>query len=350
MKPLISILIPAYNAQPWIADTIRSALGQTWRNKEIIVVDDGSTDKTLSIARTFASKTVSVTSQENQGAAAARNKAIQLCQGDFIQWLDADDILSLDKVAKQMQAAEKCQNKRSLLSSAWGCFIHRFHKAEFLSTALWCDLSPVEWLTRKLSHNLHMQPATWLVSRELTDAAGPWDIRLSLDDDGEYFCRVLLASSGTHFTSEARSYYRMSSFSSLSKVDRSNKKLESLWLSMQLHIRYLRSLEDSKRTRSACLTYLQTWLICFYPDRPDIIKEAEEMAASLGGRLEFPSLRWKYAWIGPIFGYDLASRAQYLLPQIKWSVACSWDKALFLLGNGKPFAVAPSSGDSRRNP
>jgi glycosyltransferase involved in cell wall biosynthesis len=66
MKPLVSILIPAYNAARSIAET-RSALRQTWARKEIIVVDDGSTDQTLSIVREFASKTVSVVTQENQG-------------------------------------------------------------------------------------------------------------------------------------------------------------------------------------------------------------------------------------------------------------------------------------------
>src|SRR4029077_692185 len=106
MPPLVSILIPAYNAEKWIADTISSALAQPWPRKEIIIVDDGSTDQTLSIARQFTSKTVSVIAQKNQGASAARNKAFQLCQGDYIQWLDADDLLSPDKVAKQLKAAE----------------------------------------------------------------------------------------------------------------------------------------------------------------------------------------------------------------------------------------------------
>ena len=70
MPPLVSILIPAYNAERWIAATIQSALAQTWARKEIIVVDDGSRDQTLRIAREFASKAVSVITQENQGAAA----------------------------------------------------------------------------------------------------------------------------------------------------------------------------------------------------------------------------------------------------------------------------------------
>ncbi len=81
MKPLVSILIPAYNAEEWIADTIQSAIAQTWQRKEIIVVDDGSSDRTAEVARRFASKEVAVVSTKNQGAAAARNHALQLSQG-----------------------------------------------------------------------------------------------------------------------------------------------------------------------------------------------------------------------------------------------------------------------------
>jgi len=85
MKPLVSILIPAYNAENWIADTIRSAIGQTWPRKEIIVVNDGSTDQTLEIARQFASKDIVVVNRDNQGAASTRNHAFSLSQGDYIQ-------------------------------------------------------------------------------------------------------------------------------------------------------------------------------------------------------------------------------------------------------------------------
>ena len=139
----MSILIPAYNAEPWIADAIRSALEQTWQKTEIIVVDDGSTDQTLSVARQFASNRVSVVAQANQGAAAARNKAFSLSQGDYIQWLDADDLLAPDKIANQLKSTS---GKRTLLSSAWGHFFYRHSKAQFKPTPLWCDLSPVEWL------------------------------------------------------------------------------------------------------------------------------------------------------------------------------------------------------------
>src|SRR5208282_807303 len=130
-KPLVSILIPAYNAEAWIADTIRSALAQTWPRKEIIVVDDGSTDGTLAAAKRFESEGILVVAQPNQGAAAARNKAYSLCSGDYIQWLDADDLLSPDKIAKQMEVAERYPGKRILFSSGWAHFLYRPAKAKF---------------------------------------------------------------------------------------------------------------------------------------------------------------------------------------------------------------------------
>src|SRR6266481_5875279 len=111
MTRLVSILIPAYNAETWIGDTIQSALAQTWPRKEIIVVDDGSKDATAAVARQFASRGVVVVSKENQGAAATRNHAFQLSQGDYIQWLDADDLLAPDKIERQLAALHDCDTK-----------------------------------------------------------------------------------------------------------------------------------------------------------------------------------------------------------------------------------------------
>jgi len=335
MTPLVSILIPAYNAERWIADTIRSALAQTWARKEIIIVDDGSRDQTLRIARQFASDAVSVVTQENKGAAVARNKAFALCQGDFIQWLDADDLLSADKVAKQMAAAEECHDKRRLLSSCWGYFMYRPAKAKFIPSPLWCDLSPVEWLIRKMAQNLHMPPATWLVSRELSQAAGPWDSRLSFDDDGEYFCRAILASDGIRFVPGARAFYRSSGSGSLSDFDESEEKLASLFLSMQLHVRHIRSLEESERVRAACLSYLQRRFFRFYPEQISLVEQLEQLAATLGGRLEIPQLSWKYSCMRKVLGWTVTKRTRQHYNRWKSSVIRSWDKTLSWLANGK---------------
>ncbi len=173
------------------------------------------------------------------------------------------------------------------------------------------------------------------MSRELAEAAGPWDTRLLGDDDGEYFCRVLLASDGVRFVPEAKVYYRTSGTSSLSYIGHSDRKMVAQLCSMELHIRYIRSLEDSQRVRDACVTYLQNWLVFFYPDRPDLVKQAEEMAASLGGKLKPPPLSWKYSWIAALFGRQQARRAQVVLPGFKWSLIRRWDKALFQIEGRK---------------
>jgi glycosyltransferase involved in cell wall biosynthesis len=341
MKPLVSILIPAYNAEAWISDTLRSAIAQTWERKEIIVVDDGSTDGTLAVARQFESEQLRVVTHKNQGASATRNKAYSLCKGDYINFLDADDLMGPSKIAKQMEALGPSPNNRTLLSGSWGKFMYRYYRTEFTPSALWCDQSPVEWLIRKMKLNLYMQTASWLVSRELAEAAGPWDTRLLGDDDGEYFCRVLLASEGVRFVPEAKVYYRSSGTSSLSYIGHSEKKMVAQLCSMELHLRYIRSLEDSPRVRDACLTYLQNWLVFFYPDRPDLVKQLDEMAANLGGKLQPPPLSWKYSWIAALFGRKQAKRAQVLLPRIKWSLIQRWDKTLFQIEGHKLEAKLP---------
>jgi glycosyltransferase involved in cell wall biosynthesis len=327
VEPLVSILIPAYNAQEWIHQTVESALRQSWPRKEIIIVNDGSKDDTLAITKRYESSTVLVHDQENQGAAATRNKAFSLCQGDYVQWLDADDLLGPNKVSAQVAAAQE-GGPRTLISGGWARFYYRFHRAQFEPNELWSDLSPVEWLLRKMSLNLHMQTATWLVSRELTEAAGPWNTRLLGDDDGEYFCRVLLASDRVRFVPEARVYYRMSGSNCLSYIGRSKKKMEAQLVSMELHIQYLRSLEESDRVRAACVRYLQNWLPNFYPEAPELVEKALQLARSLGGELELPQLSWKYNWIRQLFGWPAARKAQLLLPQAKWSCVRKLDKLL----------------------
>jgi len=332
MEPLVSILIPAYNSQEWLAPTIESALAQTWPKKEIIVVDDGSKDETLEIAKSFAARGVRVVAQTNQGAAAARNTAFAASQGDYIQWLDADDLLEPDKIEAQVRSLDSRTSPRTLLSGAWGYFIYRTRKARFVPTSLWNDLTPVEWLIRKMGSNLHMQTDNWLVSRELTIATGPWDTRLWRDNDGEYFSRMIVKADGIRFVPAARSYYRQAGFTSISHIGGSNKKLESLLLSMKLHVGYLLSLEDSERTRAACSYYIGNWQREFYPYRPDIIEMLKELTSELGGRFEEPRLTGKYEqhdWILKLVGWSVARRVQLAAQGLRKSLNIAWDEAMF---------------------
>lgn len=331
MDPLVSILIPAYNGEAFLADTLRSALGQTWPRKEIIVVDDGSRDGTLAVARQFESATVKVVTQPNQGSAATRNRCYALSQGDFIQWLDADDLLHPDKVRLQVEAAREGGTERTLYSAGWSYFINRPATARFVPGPLWESLDPVEWLVRKMNHNAHMQTGTWLVSRALSEATGAWDATLATDDDGEYFARMFLHCDGVRFVPGSRVYYRVHPNARVSYIGRNQRKMESQLESMERHIRYLRSLEDSPRTRAACVNYLRNWQLTFYPERPDLVERARKLAESLGGTLPPPVLPAKYAVIQKLFGWSAAKLTQVYYNQVKSSLVCGWDRLVWRL-------------------
>ena len=91
MQPLVSVIIPFYKAERFISETLQSVFDQEYPNLEIIVVNDGSPDETLSVLNSFEGK-IKIISQKNQGQAAARNTGIQNAQGDIIALLDADDL------------------------------------------------------------------------------------------------------------------------------------------------------------------------------------------------------------------------------------------------------------------
>nr|WP_240518980.1 glycosyltransferase family 2 protein [Leptolyngbya sp. BC1307] len=107
--PLVSVIIPAYNAETFIAKTLASVIAQTYRRLEILVVDDGSSDRTVEIVRQFSQQDsrIRLLQQPNAGVAAARNLAIKSAQGEFIAPVDADDIWYADNIAEQVQTMQR---------------------------------------------------------------------------------------------------------------------------------------------------------------------------------------------------------------------------------------------------
>ena len=101
MKPLVSILIPSYNAVRWLEKAVESSLSQTWTNREVIVIDDGSIDGSQNLLKPFGEK-ILLYCRENRGGNPTRNELLSLANGDWVQFLDADDLLLPEKIAAQM--------------------------------------------------------------------------------------------------------------------------------------------------------------------------------------------------------------------------------------------------------
>jgi glycosyltransferase involved in cell wall biosynthesis len=327
MPELVSVLIPAYNAERWLAATIRSALAQTWRRIEVIVVDDGSRDGTLAVAKAWESRSVKVVTQPNMGAPAARNRALEIAQGSYIQWLDSDDLLDPEKISAQMRVAREVADRRVLLSCPFGTFYYRPEKAVFTPTLLWRDVTPIDYFLTRFTENSCFQTDAWLVSRELTEAAGPWTDMRSPDDDGEYFCRVAMNSAGVKFVKDARTYYRVGDASSLNNA-RSEKTVSALFASKVKCIEYLLEMEDSPRSRAACVQLLQSWMGDLYRWK-HVRAEAQQLATKLGGTLRPPTLKWKYRPAQWLFGYDVAFKASRTLPRIRARALRTLDGVLY---------------------
>jgi glycosyltransferase involved in cell wall biosynthesis len=311
MPELVSILIPAYNSARWLKDSVGSALAQTWTAKEVIVVDDGSTDNTLAIAQSFAAGNVKVVSQPNGGAPSARNHALRLAQGDHIQWLDADDVLHPEKIARQMRHADPGRESRTLLTCAWGRFFFRTARADFRPDSLWQDHDGLDWVVSRFMHNTWMNPAVWLVSRHLTELAGPWDERLgrSGDDDGEYVCRLAVLSNRVKFVKDAECYFRIGTAGSLSWNKETNEAArDQLMLSLQLSIRTLLEREDSPRTRTAALSHLQAASTYCLGSGASYFERLAAMAKELGADLVPPRLAWKYAPLELLCGSGVTNK------------------------------------------
>jgi glycosyltransferase involved in cell wall biosynthesis len=318
-QTLISVVIPCHNASRWLRRSIESALSQTYRPIEIIVVDDGSTDDSATVAREFKSQNVVVISQSNRGNGAARNRGLQEAKGDYIQYLDADDLLAPTKVAIQVQRLAQ-EPAGSLASGAWARFFDDPAAAVFRPEPLWRDMFPVEWLITAWRQRLMMHPAAWLVPRPLIEAAGPWSEVLLKNVDGEYFTRVVLTSRQVLFCADAKVYYRSGNRDSVSQ-NIHDEALASTLASYEFCANHLLGVENTTRTRQACAELLQHFIYDWYPRRPDLLQHAQTLVERFGGaECEIHESK-TFRLIAKAVGWKAARRLQSVWRRIRYGPA-----------------------------
>lgn len=253
-RPLVSIIIPVFNSEKYIEQAVKSAIDQTWANKEIIIIDDGSTDNSLALARQFADDGVKIITQQNKGASAARNKGIAAARGAYIQFLDADDLLSANKISSQVEILNGSFNHVSLCSTIH--FKDADHIAEMKVTPEWYtegSTDTVDFLIKLYSSHITLpgyggmiQPNAWLTPKAVIDKAGSWNEELTVDDDGEYFCRVLLAADGVKFSPQGINYYRKFEKPRSLSSKKTKQAYESRLLSTDLKFQHLKEKKDTR--------------------------------------------------------------------------------------------------------
>lgn len=243
-KNLVSIIIPSFNSLNFLNEAIDSALNQTYKHIEIILIDDGSTDGTANHFANFTQHGIKCVSQENSGASSARNHGLDLASGEYIQFLDADDLLHPEKIKRQVEIMTNTGADLSFVG--WGNFKYdpkHSHKFKFRDI----DFSELETgldIFRSLGkEGWYIPTLSWLTKRELIIKAGYWNPSICPNDDGEFFSRVLFWSKNVKPIKYKLAYYRVSNENSLSKLNTVHKIQASI-TSWEQITSLLKSLND----------------------------------------------------------------------------------------------------------
>lgn len=273
-NPLVSVVISAYNAAQYLSQTLDSVLNQTYPNIEVIVVNDGSKDNTLEIANGYLENGVKIIIQENKGQDAALNNGYHHSTGDYIKFMDSDDLINPEMIELQVKALTD-DNVDYVAYGEWARFSDdKPESADFARLHYWKDASPIDFLTSEDCGPM-LQCGIMLIPRNLIEKSGLWDERLILFNDTEFFTRVLLQSKGIIFSDGAKLYYRSGQSKSIS-AQTSRKFFESTFLATNLMAENLLKYEDSIRVRKLISnTYLMQYHR-LYPYHQDLIKLHEE--------------------------------------------------------------------------
>ncbi|MEL6927273.1 MAG: glycosyltransferase [Cyanobacteria bacterium J06600_6] len=210
-----SVIIPCFNAEKWIAEAIDSLLAQTYPNLEIIVIDDGSSDRSLEIVKSYGDRLI-YRRILNQGANTARNLGFTLATGRYIQYLDADDYLLPDKIAKQVACLQN--TGADFVYGDWRYQHHSNNGDVYLDEIRVCG-DKDDFLYSLLANDRWSNLAPILFSRSIVSKVS-WDESLSAAQDRDFLFSVMVAGAKGIYQSGCDSIYRMHSGTSISTASK----------------------------------------------------------------------------------------------------------------------------------
>jgi glycosyltransferase involved in cell wall biosynthesis len=313
--PLVSILIPVYNKVEFLQQTLDSALNQTYSNTEIILVNDGSTDRSLEVLQQYAGLNpdkITLIDSPNRGVSAATNLCLQDAKGDYIQFLDADDLMSPDKIENQIKLLLG-KGPKEVATCEWVTFKGDIDRCNRVPDGVFQNFdSGQDLLLRFWNYQEMMAISSYLTHRDLIHKAGPWDESLSINQDGEFFARVLLHAEQVLYEPEGKVYYRKPGEKNVSQ-QKSKKAIKSLLNSYQCYEREVLKFEDSKRARIALKKVYQKFIYDVFPKYPDLISEAESLMHNLGVSEKTYIGGPKFQQLSKLIGFKNALRLKRIL-------------------------------------
>lgn len=295
MKDRVSIIVPIYNAGTYLKESIDSLLKQTYRNLEIILVDDGSTDNSAEIANSFTNDNVHLIRQPNSGASIARNTGLKHATGEFIQFMDADDYLSVDKIEKQVDALQSFPLKVAVCDyiSFEDSEDYLQKKGKDQRSFIYSSDDPIDFLINLLGGNgssNFVQPNSWLVHQSLIKKSGVWKEYRGPDEDGEFFARVILESDGILHVPGVYNYYRRTPGKDKLSLKADNESLDNIFLTIGLKYQYLKQKSNDPRIEKAIAKQYLDFAVHQYPQNKKHSSIAYEKYLQLNQKATLPLL------------------------------------------------------------
>jgi glycosyltransferase involved in cell wall biosynthesis len=315
MPALVSILIPCFNAAPFLRASLDSALSQTWPAKEVIVVDDASTDGSSDLLDSYRRHGIVIIRESCGSASAARNLAFRESRGDYVKFFDADDLLDPRTIEFQMQRLG--ESDTAVATCEWGRFYNDDISTFKLNhQSVWRDMEPADWLVESWADaRPMMQPGLFLIPRSVLERSGLWDETLSLIDDFEFFSRVLCHSSEVRFAPSARLYYRSGIKGSLSGV-KTPRAAASAFESLMLGTGHVLKKRQDSAARRSCANVLQDFIYTFYPAHCDLRQKIGARVRELGGSDLPPDGSPRFNQLRRLVGWKAARLAQQLASRV----------------------------------
>jgi glycosyltransferase involved in cell wall biosynthesis len=301
----ISIIIPAYNAETTLGAAVESCLAQSYPSVEILIINDGSTDDTKHVAKQLESSSIRIFNLENRGASAARNFGIKRASGELLTFLDADDLLDEKKSELQYKTYLEANEPDAVVFGSWQRFYPDSRKSQVVEYPQ-AEFQSLELLGYLWGGNRMVHPGAWLLPQSLIKKCGLWDETLSLNDDGEFFCRVILNSSRILYCKPSLTLYRSGDLSSLS-AQTTPKHIDSYYRSVLLCKNHVLALDNSSRARRICADLLQTFIYSSYPECRNLLESAKEEVRTLGGSDLKPIGGRIHSLLCRLFGWKLAN-------------------------------------------
>lgn len=201
---LVSIIIPCFNAQRWLSEAIDSCLQQTYPQIEIIVIDDASTDNSLEIIESYGDRVIWESLAENKGGCYARNRGFAISKGKYIQFLDADDYIFPEKIARQVDFFEA--TKADVVYGDWR---HQIHLPDGTSVLEEIKISGhQEDILESLIANWWTAVASILYTRSAVKNSSGWDESLAVVQDKDFFISVVMNGAKVAYQPGCYSIYR----------------------------------------------------------------------------------------------------------------------------------------------